>query len=207
MFRSGRNSNLPGRTAGERCFGGPMANVSNTTPLIAIDAFVIDTETTGLDPARARIVEIGAVPLRKGKLDQSASLRRLINPGEPIPPEATRIHAIDDSMVASAPDFAAVWQDISAAISGEILIGHTFGFDLAVLKRECQRGGLLFFDDDRVAVQSLHALQIKGPVARLAKRSNSNPVAWIHIERFSHSALLSPRDSRRAERAPYRSCR
>jgi DNA polymerase-3 subunit epsilon/CBS domain-containing protein len=119
-----------------------MANVSNTTPLIALDAFVIDTETTGLDPARARIVEIGAVPLRKGKLDQSASLRRLINPGEPIPPEATRIHAIDDSMVASAPDFAAVWQDISAAISGEILIGHTFGFDLAVLKRECQRAGL-----------------------------------------------------------------
>lgn len=119
-----------------------MANFSNATPLIALDAFVIDTETTGLDPARARIVEIGAIPLRKGKLDQSASLRRLVNPGGPIPPEATRIHSIDDSMVAAAPSFAAVWQDVSAAIAGEILIGHTFGFDLAVLKRECERAGL-----------------------------------------------------------------
>ena len=119
-----------------------MAKFSNATPLIALDAFVIDTETTGLDPAKARVVEIGAVPLRKGKLDESASLRQLINPGEPIPAEATRIHAIDDGMVASAPDFATAWPDFSAATSGEILIGHTFGFDLAVLKRECERAGL-----------------------------------------------------------------
>ena len=122
--------------------GGPMAKFNNATPLIALDAFVVDTETTGLDPKKARVVEIGAVPLKRGRLDESASLRRLINPGEPIPAEATRIHAIDDNMVASAADFAVVWPGISAAVSGEILIGHTFGFDLAVLKRECERAGL-----------------------------------------------------------------
>ncbi len=96
---------------------GPMARFSNATPLIALDAFVLDTETTGLDPAKARIVEIGAVPLRRGKLDETAALRRLVNPGEAIPADATRIHAIDDSMVASAPKFAAVWPDVSAATS------------------------------------------------------------------------------------------
>ena len=74
-----------------------MARFGNATPLIALDAFVIDTETTGLDPAKARVVEIGAVPLRSGKLDEAAALRQLVNPGEPIPAEATRIHAIDDS--------------------------------------------------------------------------------------------------------------
>ena len=94
-----------------------MARVTNATPLIALDAVVLDTETTGLDPATARIVEIGAVPLRRGRLDETAALRRLVNPGEPIPAEATRIHAIDDSSVASAPKFAAVWPDISAATS------------------------------------------------------------------------------------------
>lgn len=119
-----------------------MATFSNATPLIALDAFVIDTETTGLDPARARIVEIGVVPLKGGKLDETAALRRLINPGEAIPAEATRIHAIDDTAVASAPSFAAVWPSISATTSGAILIGHTFGFDLAVLKRECERAGV-----------------------------------------------------------------
>jgi CBS domain-containing protein len=119
-----------------------MATVSNATPLIALDAFVIDTETTGLDPAKARIVEIGALPLKGGKLDEKAALRRLVHPGEPIPPAATKIHKIDDAMVASAPGFAAVWPELAAAISGSILIGHTLGFDLAVLKRECQRAGL-----------------------------------------------------------------
>jgi CBS domain-containing protein len=119
-----------------------MAIVSNATPLIALDAFVIDTETTGLDPAKARIVEIGALPLKGGKLDEKSALRRLVNPGEPIPPVATRIHHIDDAMVASAPGFAVVWPDLAAAISGSILVGHTLGFDLAVLKRECERAGL-----------------------------------------------------------------
>jgi len=53
-----------------------------------------------------------------------------------------RIHAIDDTVVASAPNFAAAWPDISAATSGAILIGHTLGFDVAVLKRECERAGV-----------------------------------------------------------------
>ena len=38
-----------------------MAAVTNATPLMALDAVVIDTETTGLDPANARLLEIGAV--------------------------------------------------------------------------------------------------------------------------------------------------
>ena len=80
--------------------------------------------------------------LKGGKLDETATLRRLINPGEAIPAEATRIHAIDDTAVASAPNFAAAWPDISAATSGAILIGHTLGFDVAVLKRECERAGV-----------------------------------------------------------------
>jgi len=119
-----------------------MAIVSNATPLIALDAFVIDTETTGLDPAKARIVEIGALPLKGGKLDEKSALRQLVHPGQHIPEVATRIHHIDDAMVASAPAFAAVWPELAAAISGSILVGHTLGFDLAVLRRECERARL-----------------------------------------------------------------
>lgn len=116
--------------------------IQNATPLIALDAFVLDSETTGLDPAKARIVEIGAVPLKGGKLLEDAALRRLINPGEAIPKTATEIHHIDDEMVASAPRFAEAWPDFAAALSGTIVVGHTLGFDLAVLKRECALAGL-----------------------------------------------------------------
>jgi CBS domain-containing protein len=119
-----------------------MPTASHATPLIALDAVVIDTETTGLDPAKARVVEIGAVPLVTGKLDEKAALRRLIHPGEPIPAASTQIHHIDDAMVAGAPRFAAAWPQVAALLSGSILIGHALGFDLAVLKRECEEAGL-----------------------------------------------------------------
>ena len=132
-----------------------MATTGNATPLISLDAWVIDSETTGLDPGKARIVEIGAVPLRKGKLDRAAALRLLVNPGEPIPPVATTIHKIDDAMVADAPSFAAAWPDIAARISGSILIGHTLGFDLAVIQRDAN-----------------------APVSPGRRRARSTPICW-----------------------------
>lgn len=120
---------------------GSMA-VTNAMPLIALDAVVLDTETTGLDPAKARIVEIGVVRLAGGRLDQASALRRLVNPGEPIPAQATQIHRIDDAAVAGEPKFSERWPELSALMSGAIVIGHTIGFDLAVLRRECERAGL-----------------------------------------------------------------
>src|SRR3972149_1866555 len=119
-----------------------MATFRNATPLLPLAPSVADTETTGLDPGKARIVEIGAVPLKAGKLDEKAALRRLVNPGIPIPETVTRIHSIGDEAVAAAPGFAAVWPEVTAAMSDAILIGHTLGFDLAVLKRECERASL-----------------------------------------------------------------
>jgi DNA polymerase III epsilon subunit-like protein len=44
-----------------------MAAISDATPLIALDAVVVDTETPSLDPAKARIVEIAAVRLTGGE--------------------------------------------------------------------------------------------------------------------------------------------
>ncbi len=116
-----------------------MAITGNATPLISLDAVVVDTETTGLDPAKARIVEIGLVPLNGGRLDEAGAVRRLVNPGEPIPPATTKIHHIDDAMVADAPRFKDAWPSVSARLGEAVLIGHTLGFDLAVLRRECQR--------------------------------------------------------------------
>ena len=45
-----------------------MAAIGNATALAALDAVVVDTETTGLDPAKAWIVEIGAVRIAGGRL-------------------------------------------------------------------------------------------------------------------------------------------
>jgi DNA polymerase-3 subunit epsilon/CBS domain-containing protein len=118
-----------------------MAAVLNATPLIALDAVVFDTETTGLDPRKARIVEMAAVRIRAGQVETGKALRRLVQPGEPVPPAAVRIHGIDDAALRGAPDFSEVWPEFSELFSGTVLIGHTIGFDLAVLANECRRAG------------------------------------------------------------------
>lgn len=115
---------------------------SRTIPLVALQAAVLDTETTSLDPRKAWIVEIGAVRLRSGRLDRMQVFRRLVRPSEPIPPQAAAVHGIDDKMVADAPTFSDIWPELRAFIGDDVVIGHALGFDLAVLKRESERAGI-----------------------------------------------------------------
>lgn len=115
---------------------------THATPLIALDALAIDTETTSLDAAKARIIEIAGVPIRDGAPAETGGFTTRINPGEGIPAAATQIHGIDDRAVAQAPSFAQSWPQLSRHLAADVLIGHMIGFDLAVLKRECARSGL-----------------------------------------------------------------
>ena len=64
-----------------------MVDRTSAAPLIAINAVVMDTETTGLDAANARVIEIGAVRLAGGHVADEPPLRRLVRPDIPIPAE------------------------------------------------------------------------------------------------------------------------
>jgi DNA polymerase-3 subunit epsilon/CBS domain-containing protein len=114
-----------------------MPTILTNTPLSALQALVLDTETTGLDVKQARILEIGIAGY-----GLPTEWARLLNPGVPIPAKSTAIHGIDDAMVASAKRFGEVWPEARSIIDGHVMIGHSFGFDLAILKRECERAGL-----------------------------------------------------------------
>jgi CBS domain-containing protein len=160
--------------------------VSGATPLLSIDAVVIDTETTGLDPAKARVLELAAARIVGGRLDTAGSLRWLIDPGEPIPPAATRVHGIDAAKVAGAPRFAAAWPEIAEALGGAVLIGHSVGFDLAVLAHECGRAGLGW------TLPAALDTRLLGEIAEpnLADFSLENLAAWLGVEIADrHSAL------------------
>src|SRR5262245_47299444 len=120
-----------------------MALVSSSAmPLLALDAMVIDTATTGLDARNARIVEIALVPLVKGRLDTDAGGQRLVRADIAIPARATRIHGIDATTVAAAPTFAEAWPELAAMLGERVVIGHALNFDLRVLEGECRRADL-----------------------------------------------------------------
>ena len=100
----------------------------------------VDTETTGTDPAKDRVVEVGVVVLTPG--GDRTSYRWLVNPGGPIPAEATRVHGISDSMVAGAPTFAQIAPELAVLLAGCDLTGYNLrSFDLPILKAEFARAG------------------------------------------------------------------
>lgn len=163
-----------------------MTDAGGAIPLIALDAVVLDTETTGLDPRKAWIVEVGAVRLIRGRLQGDATFRRLVRPGEPIPASAARIHGIDDAAVAEAEEFPAVWRQLLAFMDAPVLLGHAIGFDLAILKRECARAGLSWTAPRSLCTRML--AEVAEP--DLADYSLENLAAWLGVETTGrHSAL------------------
>lgn len=106
---------------------------------MAARAIYYDTETTGIRSDKDRIIEIAAYdPV----LDRT--FEKLVNPGCPIPPDATAIHHITDDMVANAPSFAQIGAEFVEFCSGDvILIAHNNdGFDVHFLRNEFQRHSL-----------------------------------------------------------------
>ena len=99
---------------------------------------VFDIETTGTSIAVDRIVEL-AIVVRSPNGDV-ARHSWFINPGCAIPPEATAVHGITDKMVAHAPTFEVIAEDVAAALSGCDLGGfNIIKFDLPFLKAEFAR--------------------------------------------------------------------
>ena len=164
-----------------------MDRANSGTPLLSIDAVVIDTETTGLDPRTARVIELAGVRLLAGKLAGGDQFRQLLRPAdEAIPAETTRIHGIDDAMVAGSPLFADVWPRFGAYLGQAVVIGHTVGFDLAVLKRECDLAGLRWTRPRTLDTRLL--AQIAAP--ELAGYTLEKLAAWLGVDVAErHSAL------------------
>lgn len=114
------------------------------TEIIALDRPLVamDLETTGVHPSHDRIVQIGIVKLRTDGSEKEWST--LVNPGMPIPPEATDAHHITDAMVANAPTFAQVAPGVAKGLEGCDLCGYNLAFDVRFLAAEFRRVPLPF---------------------------------------------------------------
>jgi DNA polymerase III epsilon subunit family exonuclease len=120
--------------------------VDPATALDALDYLSLDTETTGLDPARDSIVAVGTVPVVGGRVDRIGGIELLVNPGCPIPPAVVAIHGIGDADVAGAPDFAGVVDRLLQTLQGQVALGHHIGFDFALLRRQTEAAGRRWTD-------------------------------------------------------------
>jgi DNA polymerase-3 subunit epsilon len=108
--------------------------------LRSIPWVAIDTETTGRDAAEDRIVEVGCVAFEDGVVVARASW--LVNPGVPIPADASAVHGIMDADVADKPSLAEVWPEILAFLAGRLPLAYNADFDRNFLLAELGRAAL-----------------------------------------------------------------
>src|SRR6201999_1910064 len=102
---------------------------------------VLDTETTGFDPATGdRIVEIGCVELI-AHLPTGRSFRAYLNPERLVPPETTRVHGLTDEFLADKPKFAEGVEEFLEFLGAAALVIHNASFDIKFVNSELHRVG------------------------------------------------------------------
>jgi DNA polymerase-3 subunit epsilon len=101
---------------------------------------LIDVETTGTDASVDRVVEVGVAIARGGEIIDRKNW--LVNPGRPIPKEASDVHKITDEDVKDAPPFAVVAREIAASLAGCVPAAYNAAFDRAFLGNEIARAGV-----------------------------------------------------------------
>jgi DNA polymerase-3 subunit epsilon len=100
---------------------------------------VMDTETTGLDPADGhRIVEIGGIELFN-LMPTGKVFHKYINPERPMPEEARAVHGLDDTFLRDKPRFAEIADAFLAFVGDARLVIHNASFDMRFLNAELRR--------------------------------------------------------------------
>ena len=98
---------------------------------------VVDIETTGGRAEHHRITEIGIVKMQGTKVIDS--WQTLLNPQRHIPASITRLTGIDNAMVADAPLFCDIADQLDAFTQDAIFVAHNVNFDLGFIKQEFAR--------------------------------------------------------------------
>lgn len=108
-----------------------------------------DLETTGVDVAKDRIVELCYIKVFPNGNEESKTMR--LNPERPIPAQASEVNGIYDEDVKDCPTFKEVAQELKQAFTGCDLAGFNSNrFDIPLLVEEFLRAGITDLDFTKV---------------------------------------------------------
>lgn len=150
---------------------------------------ILDTETTGLDPATGdRIVEIGAIELLN-HLPTGRTFHVYINPERDMPKEAEAVHGLSGSFLRDKPVFSAIAGDFLEFLGDAVLIIHNASFDMAFINAELGFLRLPSIPPERV-VDTLHMARQKHPGAANSLDALCRRYGIDNSRRTKHGALL-----------------
>ncbi|MCA3554318.1 DNA polymerase III subunit epsilon [Aestuariivirga sp.] len=150
---------------------------------------ILDTETTGLDPAAGdRIVEIGTVEL-VNHLPTGRTFHVYINPERDMPKEAEAVHGLSSAFLKDQPVFSAIVQDFLEFIGSDVLIIHNASFDMAFINAELGFLRRPSIPPERI-VDTLHMARQKHPGAANSLDALCRRYSIDNSRRTKHGALL-----------------
>ena len=118
-----------------RCF---TTTWTDSAPLASVRFVVLDSETTGLNPATDRIISIGAVAVQGGDILLDDAFDALVQVDENTP--AVTVHGITrDEARAGLPETEALERFLDYLRDG-VIVGHHIGHDISALDTACGRG-------------------------------------------------------------------
>jgi len=150
---------------------------------------VLDTETTGLDPAGGdRVIEIAGIEL-VNRFPTQRSFHVYLNPQCRMSPEAEQVHGLSDAFLAEKPLFAEKVEDFLGFVGDAVLVIHNASFDVAFLNAEFARTGHKPLGLERV-VDTLTLARRKHPGAANSLDALCARYGIDSSHRVKHGALL-----------------
>lgn len=150
---------------------------------------VLDTETTGLDPASGdRVIEVAAIEIFNF-LPTGGTFHRVIDPERDVPEESTRVHGFTYEMLRGKPRFADIAEELLAFIGPSEIIAHNAPFDFGFLDAELVRAGRPKLDRARM-VDSLDLARRRFPGQVNSLDALCRRLGVDNSMRTSHNALL-----------------
>lgn len=148
-----------------------------------VDTYVsIDLETTGLNPKRDRIIEIGAVKILRG--EPAGTFSTLVCPGRKLEKKITELTGIVEEQLWDAPPMEEVLPGLMDFLGDLPLLGHSILFDYSFLKKAAVNQKLSF------EKQGMDTLKIaRKYLADLEHRSLDYLCGYYGIPHHAHRAL------------------
>lgn len=162
------------------------------SPLLEECAFaVVDVETTGMQPAGDdRITEIAVVVVHGNR--REVVFDSLVNPGRPIPQRICELTGITDAMVATAPPFGEVAEQVVAALAGRVFVAHNARFDWGFVGAEVRRARDLILDGPKLCTVRLARRLIRNePSYSLGSLANRYGLEFPARHRAAGDAIVT----------------
>jgi DNA polymerase III subunit epsilon len=165
-------------------------------PALASTAFVVvDLETTGGSAVYDRVLEVAAIRVENGIVQDR--FERLVEPGVPIPPFVTRITGINSALVRGKPSFDSLLPDLRRLFDGAVVVAHNASFDCNFLSNAFGRAGLPWQGDRlctlrlaRRLIPGLHSYRLDSLCAFLGftfvQRHRAGPDAEATLSLLQH---------------------